>query len=477
MKPDPEKDILGENLQRSLRACDGQVERSHAEFLRRLGREGAPQELPKPRRSVSVGAVTVAASLFVCAAILIAIFRSGGAPVDTVAAPPAQDKQEKKASEEQSLLAQIALQEKILEKTPDEQDRALVQATIKTLRAELARVQKGTASKVEKKAAGDSMDDLERRAKEIPKDAQIHAILGEGWLKSKKWDLALEHGRKAVELQPDFARAHLLVGRACLVLKQADEADKAFARAQELDPSLAPAIQEARSSPTKTKVKVDPADDRASKLRAEQDGIFAKIKSTKEPDEKARLEMRAKEIGQELKLLEQGNRKEVNPKEVEMKLQKNPDDVTALVERGRYLIDQGKGSEALKPLDRAIEIKPDYAPAYLARGMAHAIAGNPEKANADVKRGAELDPTAKNDIDIARGTLKKMGSSQKESARSPKETEQQVAGLRERLDELKAMETNADLSSEERAKAGKEAARVQGEIEKLKASVPVEKKK
>ena len=119
MKPEPERDLLGENLRRALGACDDQVRRSYEDFHRRATTPPAPS-----RRHLPVGTLAVAASLLVCASVLVAIFASGGAPADT-AGPGAQDKQDrqdKKAppSEEQSLQAQIAFQEKLLEKTTDE---------------------------------------------------------------------------------------------------------------------------------------------------------------------------------------------------------------------------------------------------------------------------------------------------------------------------------------------------------------------
>ena len=68
----------------------------------------------------------------------IGLANSAGVVLDTpeeIAAPGLQDKKPPppQGAEEQSLLAQIALQEKILEKTSNEEERTLVQATIRTL--------------------------------------------------------------------------------------------------------------------------------------------------------------------------------------------------------------------------------------------------------------------------------------------------------------------------------------------------------
>lgn len=478
MKPDPEKDILGENLRRALGACDKQVDRSYAEFLRRMETDAAPPAPAAPRRPV-LGLVTLAASLLVCAGVLAVILSSGGSSVGPSEAGVAAGLQDKKkpseapppSAQEESLAAQIALQEKILGRTTDEKERALVAATILTLRAQLARVREGGATKGDKKGGPSPiLDELNGRLKEKPDDPDLLLARGEELLRLKKWTEALADGRKAAELAPDRAAAHFLVARASHLLKQTNEADKAFARALELDPKLAGPYQEFRTPPP-PKGKPDPAADRAAKLRAELDGVYGKIKVSKDADEKAALEMRVRELGQELKLLEQGSRKEVNIKAVEMKLQENPDDVAALVERGRWHFENGKADPALKDFDRALRLKPDHAPAHLARGMAHALAGNPDAATQDVKRGAELEPTAKKEIEYAWATLKKLGQSQKEPSKTPKDVEQQLAALKDRLEELRAMEANADLSETDRGRAKKEADRVQLEIEKLKVDL------
>lgn len=357
MNPEPEKDVLGENLRRTLGACDAQVDRSYADFTRRLeGRGSAP-------RRPTAGLVTLAASLLVCAAILAAILTSGGPPVEP-SVLPAQDK--KVAPQETGVKDQLALLERILERTTDEKERELLQATIRSLQNQVAKSQKGKP--------------------------------------------------------------------------------------------------------------VSKTDDRTAKLRTELDGVYLKIKMSKDADEKAALEMRAKELGQELKILEQGSKgKEVDIKAAEGRLRDNPDDVAALVDRARWYFDYGKADPAIKDLDRAIQVKPDHAPAYLLRGMAHALAGNPDAATKDVKRGADLDPAAKKEIEYALGTLKKLGPSQ--PSKSPKDREQQLSALKDRLEELRAMEANAELPQNERGRAKKEADRIQGEIEKLKVPAPVEKKK
>jgi hypothetical protein len=98
-----------------------------------------------------------------CAAILAAILspvreEPQGTPPDRVVAQEGKTPIPPKPSspEEVGLADQIAFQERLLEKTADEKDRALVQATLKTLRGELARAKKGkSASKKTEDPAGD----------------------------------------------------------------------------------------------------------------------------------------------------------------------------------------------------------------------------------------------------------------------------------------------------------------------------------
>src|SRR5579862_9364934 len=103
MTPEPERDVLGENLRRALGACQDDLCRSRSEFLRRVGGAGAPV-VPQEEKPI---------------------------------APPKTP-----GPDELGLAEQIAFQETLLSKTTDEKERALVLATIKTLQGELARAQK-----------------------------------------------------------------------------------------------------------------------------------------------------------------------------------------------------------------------------------------------------------------------------------------------------------------------------------------------
>jgi|SRR5579862_330772 len=145
MTPEPERDVLGENLRRALGACQDDLCRSRSEFLRRVGGAGGPAAGRRP----PAGLLTVAASLLVLAAIFLAILLSAAKEPARSPAAPVVPQEEKPIAppktpgpDELGLAEQIAFQETLLSKTTDEKERALVLATIKTLQGELARAQK-----------------------------------------------------------------------------------------------------------------------------------------------------------------------------------------------------------------------------------------------------------------------------------------------------------------------------------------------
>jgi tetratricopeptide (TPR) repeat protein len=232
------------------------------------------------------------------------------------------------------------------------------------------------------------------------------------------------------------------------------------------------AMKERGGEPKKpvVKGKTDSADDRVMKLKVEMKGLFEKIKFSTDSAEKQRFEQRVKDIDQELKLLDQSPKMQINFKEVEVRLQSNPDDVAALVDRATWYLDNGKPEPALKDLERAVAVKPDCAPAYLKRAIAYAMLGRQAEAWADVKRGEQLDMKAGKMIDETLRAVKKLTGS-KDRRPVPGDTENQVATLRDRLEELRSMAANADLSAADRERTGRDADRVQAEIDRLTAEL------
>ena len=218
-------------------------------------------------------------------------------------------------------------------------------------------------------------------------------------------------------------------------------------------------------APPKKPLVKESAEDRALKLKKESKDLFEKIKMSQDPAEKKQMEQRVRDIDQELKMLDLA-KPQINIKDVEMRLQANPDDVAALVDRGGWHADNGRAEPAMKDLNRAIALKPDCAPAYLKRAIAYALMGKQAEAFADAKRGEQLDLKAGKMIDDTMRTIKKLTGT-KERRTAPGDLENQIATLKERLEELKAMSASADLSEADRERAGRDAARVQAEIDRL----------
>jgi tetratricopeptide (TPR) repeat protein len=218
-------------------------------------------------------------------------------------------------------------------------------------------------------------------------------------------------------------------------------------------------------APPKKPLLKESAEDRALKLKKESKDLVEKIKMSQDPADKKQLEQRIRDIEQELKTLDLA-RPQVNIKDVEMRLQSDPDDVAALVDRGTWHVDNGRAEPAMKDLNRAIALKPDCAPAYLKRAIAHALMGKQSEAWADAKRGEQLDLKAGKMIDDTTRALKKLLGN-KERRIAPGDVENQIATLKERLEELKAMSSSADLPEADRERAARDAARVQVEIERL----------
>jgi hypothetical protein len=232
------------------------------------------------------------------------------------------------------------------------------------------------------------------------------------------------------------------------------------------------AMKDKEPEPKKPTVKgkPDPGDDRSMKLKMEAKDLYERIKFSQDPGERKRLEQRLREIEQEMKQIDQSPKMQVNMKEVELRLQSNPDDVAALVDRASGYLDNGKAEPAMKDLDHAIAVKADFAPAYLKRAIAHAMLGHQPEAWRDAKRGEELDMKAGKMIDETLRTIKKL-TAQKERKPTPGDTENQISTLRDRLEELRSMAANADLGGADRERAGRDADRVQAEIDRLAAEL------
>lgn len=70
--------------------------------------------------------------------------------------------------------------------------------------------------------------------------------------------------------------------------------------------------------------------------------------------------------------------------------------------RARELSKQGQTQEAIAEYTKAIELDPDYALAYVFRGNALALVGQPQKGIEDIQKGAEI-YASKGDSEAAEG--------------------------------------------------------------------------
>jgi tetratricopeptide (TPR) repeat protein len=244
------------------------------------------------------------------------------------------------------------------------------------------------------------------------------------------------------------------------------------------DPTAMKEKPEAPKKPV-AKGKPEPDPDRAMKLKMEWKDVSEKLKATTDPAERKRLEQQLREIEQQQKSPESAKAPPINLKEVEARLQSNPDDVPALVDRATSFLNGGKAEPAMKDLERAIALKPDFAPAYLKRAIAHAMLGQQSPAWQDLKRGEELDRTQGKMIDDAIRTVKKLGAP-KERRSTAADLDSQISGLRQRLEELRGMAEDGDLPPADRERARRDADRVRSEIDRLAAeakSLPAEPEK
>jgi tetratricopeptide (TPR) repeat protein len=442
--------------------CAGDLARLEAEKAVLAG--GAVRADFAPRRNRLAG---LALPLAFAAALLLGLVWTMLPPAtEPVAFVPAQDKkgpskEEPAPLDEASLRKEIDRLQTALNGTQDKQERNRIQAAIDNLKVELGRATDGKPVKkdvmVEKpvKKGPAKYDELTKALEQKPNDPALLLSRAEEGLKVKRWDASVVDAKKVIELEPKNARAHLVLSKALHIAGRKDEGDQAFAKAVELDPSL----------------KASEPDIRLAKTQKELDAVYGKMKMTKDPEERMALEMKAKELGQEIKLLSQGDRTMVNIKEIEVRLQQNPDDVPALVDRAAWYLDWNKAEPALKDLNRAITLKADYAPAYLKRGIAHAMKGDMPAAWADVKRGEQLDPKNMKAVEFTQGTIKKLSGAKADKQRPAADLDLEINTLKDRLEELHAMAANAELPAAERDRAKKEAERVTAEIEKLKTDL------
>ena len=102
------------------------------------------------------------------------------------------------------------------------------------------------------------------------------------------------------------------------------------------------------------------------------------------------------------------NKPEKALKDFNRAIEIDPSQANAYVGRANTLLTMGRFEESLPDYNRAIEIDPELANAYANRGSVHSHLGHYEQAIADYEKALELDPK----IDDAPGFIKRLFSNE-----------------------------------------------------------------
>jgi Tfp pilus assembly protein PilF len=195
-----------------------------------------------------------------------------------------------------------------------------------------------------------------------------HNNLGGFLVEQGQSDEALAHFRRAVELQPGFAKAQYNLGAALREKGQSDEAIVHLQRAVEIEPHYV----EARNSLA-----------RALGQEGEWDRAMEHLERSLEidPDQ-------AEAHNNLANVLWQKGRLRQAAAEYEKALALHPDYAAAHFNLGEVLREEGETREAIAHYRRALEIRPDFAPAL--DSLAWVLATSPDVSVRDGAQAVEL---------------------------------------------------------------------------------------
>jgi tetratricopeptide (TPR) repeat protein len=292
--------------------------------------------------------------------------------------------------------------------------------------------------------AGRQFDEAEKHAQGVldkhPGDADAHALLANVREAKGDADAALQEIRKAIELSPNRAQFYMNLGLFLANAKQFSEAEAADKKAFELDPKssrplLAMAslyagqqrwsdaeqvLQKAVSvEPNSVEPRIilarfylgEQKKDRAEQTLAEAkkampddatayrllgdfyaatgdlDKAIAEYASLfdQHPND---LPLKKTYISA---LLQKGRTADVTRLNDEI-LKKNPKDVEAQIIRGRVLIGEKKGSDAIQALDTAVKIEPDNAGGHYYLALASDLTGDTTRRETELREAVRLRP-------------------------------------------------------------------------------------
>ncbi len=292
--------------------------------------------------------------------------------------------------------------------------------------------------------AGRKVDEAEKRAQIVlakqPGNADAHALLANAKAAAGHMDAAIQELRKAVELNPKNAQFHTNLGLFLQNAKQYSEAEAAYKKGVELDPKSQNGLLSLASFYVSQKrwaeaeqslnqaVQSDPASPQPrialarfyllqqKKDRAEQVLADAKKAMPNNPDgyrlladfylstgdtDKALAEYGS--LVQEhqndlvlkkiyVSLLLQKNRIDEASRLTDEILKSNPKDVEGLIARGRILIVQKKGSDAMQALNTAVKSEPDNAAAHYFLALAADLTGDTTRRETELREAVRLRP-------------------------------------------------------------------------------------
>ncbi|KUN21335.1 hypothetical protein AQJ23_30890 [Streptomyces antibioticus] len=235
--------------------------------------------------------------------------------------------------------------------------------------------------------------------------AAAHALRGREWRHEGEYGRALEEYDRAIELDPDTARAHYGRGLTLQLMGDFPAALTAFDRADALSPDtgwiiaeraetyrLAGRVEEAVADFDRA-LALDPTDAGALTGRAvcrhalgRYDEALADFNRSLAIDEDLWTLVRRARL----------RRSRGEPEEAfadfDLAVSRAPDAAWVASERGDAYRLEGRYEDAVTELGRAVALNPDHASAWASRGEALGQLGRAEEAQADLDRAIELRP-------------------------------------------------------------------------------------
>ena len=179
-------------------------------------------------------------------------------------------------------------------------------------------------------------------------NVEAYLGLGETALRQQRTDEAAVYLKKAMALAPKDARAQRAWGRYQLMMKQHDEAEKAFMRATSLDPGFVEA-------------QMDLGDLRATVLKKHREAADAYREATRFNTKSLRAHHA---LAVQLVKIESYQEAHEAYRKSRGLAPKNPQ---LAYEEGSLYVREGQPDQALTAFEAAVEAKPTYVPALLAR--------------------------------------------------------------------------------------------------------------